>query len=533
MQLKIDPEFEALIPPLTQAESVALSDSLLTAGRANDAIVVWAQGNCVIDGHNRYRICTKLNLPFDTRSLSFPDRAAVKSWILSNQAARRNISPDQQIMLFALRGAEPPKYLPPTACAQAKEMAAAGAKQCEHVIAGKCPVRVAYGNWQRATGNAPAKAPRAKQQQHPPTIPVPPPPDDIDPLDVARISRAEKRHRDTDKRALEAALRKLDDTERTLDAFAACAAEPPPPITPITLDPAKRDCVAMFMLSDVHYGAIFPETASTFGNALNPAIIAYRIQRAFAAVAWKIKTHRHWANISHLVVAALGDNVEGQLHEETLETAQPSLQSLVEIYPIYLNALRYLAEELAPIEIIWEASWGNHGRDTHRVRHITGAKHSVDWVLAQMLAKTAPDGVQVHTSLAEDQYLKICGRPWHQQHGMSIGYQGGVGGLSIPLNKATAQWDKRTPQDFDLEIAVGSMVRQPDALHGIGHWHQSLKGTNWFVNGSIKGYDPYVSWKNATPDQPKQWFFLWDSMHGPTEMSELWVSNRKAELKLR
>jgi hypothetical protein len=356
---------------------------------------------------------------------------------------------------------------------------------------------------------------------------------EIDPLDVARIDRSEKRHRASDRKALDAALKRLDDNDRVIEAFGAMSEAQPPEVFPITLDPAKRVCCAVHLLSDVHYGAIFPKTESTFGNAVNPAITKLRIQRDFAAVAWKVKTHRSWANIDTLVLSMLGDNVEGQLHEETLETAQPALESLVELYPIYLGCLRYLADALAPIKIIVLGSWGNHGRDTHRVRHITGAKHSVDWVLYQQLAAAAPDCVTVHSTQAQDQYMQIFGRPYHQQHGMSIGYQGGIGGLSIPLNKAAAQWDKRTPLDFDLSVALGAMIQRNDALHVIGHWHQSLKGPNWFVNGSIKGYDPYVSFKNATPDFPKQWFFLIDSVHGPTEMSELWVAKRQEELKLR
>jgi hypothetical protein len=304
--------------------------------------------------------------------------------------------------------------------------------------------------------------------------------------------------------------------------------------------------VAVSLLSDVHYGAVFPETASTFGNAVNPAITTLRLQRYFAAVAFKVKQHRAWAEVPVLLISMLGDNPEGQLHEETLETAQPALQSLVEMFPVYLAGVRFLATELAPIEIYIEGSWGNHGRDTKKVRHITGARHSVDWVLYQQLAAAlAQDGIHVHADEAEDQYVRIFGRPYHQQHGMSIGYQGGVGGLSIPLNKAVAQWDKRTP--IDIEMTLGSNVttlgggvsaymdnlaRVQDGVHVIGHWHQSLYGGSWFVNGSIKGYDPYVSFKNATPQAPKQWFFLVDQK-GPTDLAELWVSDREAELKLR
>ncbi|MFA6364769.1 hypothetical protein, partial [Methanoregula sp.] len=195
----------------------------------------------------------------------------------------------------------------------------------------------------RPPGSYLAQAPHA-------TIPAPPPSEpEIDPLDVARQVRAEKRASKSDTRALESALRRLDDTERTLDAFAEVASRPAPDVDPIRLDPARRNAPAFHMLSDVHYGSIFTETDSTFGNAVNPAITANRLRRDFAAVAWKVKTHRHWANVEHLVISMLGDNVEGQLHEETIETAQPALESLVQLYPIYLHGLRYLAEQLAPI----------------------------------------------------------------------------------------------------------------------------------------------------------------------------------------
>ena len=59
--LKIDPEFKALIPPLTPDERAGLEASILTEG-CRDALIVW--GDILIDGHNRYEICTKHNIPY-------------------------------------------------------------------------------------------------------------------------------------------------------------------------------------------------------------------------------------------------------------------------------------------------------------------------------------------------------------------------------------------------------------------------------------------------------------------------------------
>ena len=59
--LKIDPEFKSLIPPLTPDERAGLEASILTEG-CRDALIVW--GDILIDGHNRYEICTKHNIPY-------------------------------------------------------------------------------------------------------------------------------------------------------------------------------------------------------------------------------------------------------------------------------------------------------------------------------------------------------------------------------------------------------------------------------------------------------------------------------------
>jgi ParB-like chromosome segregation protein Spo0J len=89
MKLEIDPEFEALIPALTEEETADLAASLKRDG-CRDAIVVWK--GIVVDGHNRYRICTENKIPFKTWELRIGERANVIQWMIRNQFGRRNLT---------------------------------------------------------------------------------------------------------------------------------------------------------------------------------------------------------------------------------------------------------------------------------------------------------------------------------------------------------------------------------------------------------------------------------------------------------
>lgn len=87
--MHIDKEFQSLIPPLTAEEYAGLEESILSEG-CRDALVMW--GDTLIDGHNRYEICTKHNIPFKTVTKDFASREDVKLWMIGNQLARRNIN---------------------------------------------------------------------------------------------------------------------------------------------------------------------------------------------------------------------------------------------------------------------------------------------------------------------------------------------------------------------------------------------------------------------------------------------------------
>ena len=93
--LKIDPEFEEKIPPLTEDEFSLLEQNIVADGAVLDPLIIW--NNTILDGHNRYRILKKHpEIPFKTFPKEFPDKYAAIAWICRNQLGRRNLTPEQK-----------------------------------------------------------------------------------------------------------------------------------------------------------------------------------------------------------------------------------------------------------------------------------------------------------------------------------------------------------------------------------------------------------------------------------------------------
>ncbi len=91
MNLTIDPEFEAFIPPLDATDYARLKANILADG-CREPISVW--NGTILDGHNRYRICTENGIPFSTIDISsVHTRAEAFVWMYENQLGRRNLEP--------------------------------------------------------------------------------------------------------------------------------------------------------------------------------------------------------------------------------------------------------------------------------------------------------------------------------------------------------------------------------------------------------------------------------------------------------
>jgi len=103
MDIVVNEELKAYIDPMTPEEYEALERSLLAEG-CRDALVLW--GDVLVDGHNRYGICQKHGLPFQTvQNTRFQSMEDVHLWMIDQHLGRRSIS-DFQRGVLALRKRE-------------------------------------------------------------------------------------------------------------------------------------------------------------------------------------------------------------------------------------------------------------------------------------------------------------------------------------------------------------------------------------------------------------------------------------------
>ena len=88
--LIINEELKSLLPPLSAEEYAGLEESILKDGCLSP-LVVW--NDILVDGHHRYEICTKHEIPYFVRSIEFDDINDAKLWAWKHQENRRNLTP--------------------------------------------------------------------------------------------------------------------------------------------------------------------------------------------------------------------------------------------------------------------------------------------------------------------------------------------------------------------------------------------------------------------------------------------------------
>ncbi|WP_295950804.1 hypothetical protein [Rhodoferax sp.] len=100
MNITVNDDLLAYIDPLTPDEHAALERSILAEG-CRDALVLW--GDVLVDGHNRYGICSTHKIPFNTvQNTAFQTLDDVHLWMIDQHLGRRSVS-DFQRGVLALR----------------------------------------------------------------------------------------------------------------------------------------------------------------------------------------------------------------------------------------------------------------------------------------------------------------------------------------------------------------------------------------------------------------------------------------------
>ncbi len=98
--LKTDKEFLTLMPPLSSSDyrllRIRLSDGIDT-----DPVCVW--NSVIIDGCEKYEICQKQGIPFETDSIPVRNKQEAVIWICKKQLEREDLSPEIRRFLIGKR----------------------------------------------------------------------------------------------------------------------------------------------------------------------------------------------------------------------------------------------------------------------------------------------------------------------------------------------------------------------------------------------------------------------------------------------
>lgn len=96
MDLEIHPAFVESLPPPRPEELELLEQNILEVGRILDPLKFWYDEannkRWILDGHNRFAIAQKHNIPFRVEPIDLKSEFDAILWIAKNQTGRRNLT---------------------------------------------------------------------------------------------------------------------------------------------------------------------------------------------------------------------------------------------------------------------------------------------------------------------------------------------------------------------------------------------------------------------------------------------------------
>ena len=236
-----------------------------------------------------------------------------------------------------------------------------------------------------------------------------------------------------------------------------------------------------------------------------------RIKRFYGKIIELIEWQNHLAPVSEIWHPLLGDLIAGYIHEELLENNSLSpTEACVFVQDLVCNGIDLLLKE-TKLPIYVPTCVGNHGRTTIKKRIKTSYANSYEWLLYMTMAKYYARNSRVCWIVGKGYHnvQEIVGRKVRFHHGDGLRYMGGVGGLSIPVNKSIAQWNKADQCDFDI----------------FGHWHTFLVNyPTWISCGTLMGYSEYSVEIKADFQHPTQTFIVLDRRYGLTQATPIFLT---------
>lgn len=320
--------------------------------------------------------------------------------------------------------------------------------------------------------------------------------------ETAKVKELEAKYR--------ALLAEYEMSERRFDTLLNIKEEVSIGIIEPVVSASKGEAIPVIQLSDWHFEErVDPDTINGL-NEYNLDIASYRWNKCVQNSLKLVHKERQSSEIRQVCIWLGGDFITGYIHEELEESNYLSpTQATRFAKEKIITAIKFYLEHGRFDRIVIPCNFGNHGRTNKKPRVSTGYRNSYEWMMYHDIADYFSGDKRVQFIIPNGlfTYVDILGYACRFFHGDSIGYGGGIGGLTIPLIKALGRYDQQRKADYNF----------------MGHFHQLWQATkNCIVNGSGIGYGPYAQRIGASPEEPKQGFSLIDSKYGLTTKMEIY-----------
>lgn len=327
------------------------------------------------------------------------------------------------------------------------------------------------------------------------------------PPDVDQVEILEARVKELE--AASRVQRKSDVVEeRILAAFERAIEVREPTYSPLAIPKAKQDPHQFVLLwSDTHAGEVVSEVETNGINAYDWSIMLRRFDRIRDSV-FSFQDNRPYP-IEHLHIAALGDMLSGNIHDELVETNEvPLAEATIQFAEDGSRFIESFLERFPEISV--SGVVGNHPR-SKRKPQAKLAFDNADWLAYRAMARflAAEKRITWDVPKASAHPINVANRRCLLLHGHGIrSTMPGVpwGGV---VRRITA---------LDQQYAAKGM---PIDHYLLGHFHQAnavLQG-KVLMNGSVKGVDEYSLQAFGGGGEPQQLLLTFHPRRGLTDVS--------------
>jgi hypothetical protein len=327
----------------------------------------------------------------------------------------------------------------------------------------------------------------------------------------AESEKAQKREQKQVLKGLEAEVAELEDRQAFLDEIASA---PTPPAYKVRKGKGegKRLPAATYVMlaSDWHMGERVRPEHVNFRNEHTPEIAQARAHQFWNSQLQMLKSARAAWEINQGLLWLGGDLMTGYIHEEYMEEnfLSPVEEALL-VHSTLVSGIDYLLDESDLKHVLVVTNHGNHGRTGKKMSVISSAKNSFEWLLYQFLKKWYEDEDRLTFNVASSyhNYADLYGFKIRFHHGEKIGYQGGIGGITIPANRRIQRQMATLPIRFELTDQGASH------LDVFGHRHELMYPRLFIQNGSSIGWNDFADQMGCSYQEPTQCSFVVDERH--------------------